>query len=159
MVKWCRYAYEDSKDKRKTKTNLWGELRISAVRNHYEISWKYASSFNSTDELGNRTKTVMESIGFDENTLVHGVGDGAKWIYEQEERITATHFSYTIDQPHLCEYFAEAVKAWREDTREEVQRLKKLADEGKIEKVVEELQSRQQEYPNHEGLERCFKIH
>ena len=35
--------YQDSKDKRKTKKNLWGELRISTVQNHGEVSWKYAS--------------------------------------------------------------------------------------------------------------------
>jgi hypothetical protein len=149
--------YKDSVDKRKTKTNLWGELRISTVQNHHEVNWKYASSFNSTDELGDRTKIVMKSIGFDEKTLVHGVGDGAKWIYEQGEKIAGSNFSYTVDQPHLCEYFTKAVEAWRKDTREEVQRLKKLADEGKIGEVVKELQERQKEYPEDEGLESCLR--
>lgn len=77
--------YKDSKDKRKTKTNLWGELRVSAVQNHHEVNWKYASSFNSADELGNRTEIVMRSMGFDETTLVHGVGDGAKWINKKKK--------------------------------------------------------------------------
>ncbi len=147
--------YKDSKDKRKTKTNLWGELRVSAVQNHQETTWKYASSFNSPDELGERTATVMRSLGFNEKTLVHGVG--AKWIYEQGEKIAGSNFSYTIDQPHLCEYFAKAVKAWKEDTREEVQRLKKLADDGKIEEVLQELKSKQESYPHHEGLEACLR--
>jgi hypothetical protein len=31
------------------------------------------------------------------------------------------------------------VKAWQENAKEEVQRLKKLADEGKIQNVVDEL--------------------
>lgn len=149
--------YRESADKRKTKTNLWGELRVSAVQNHNELTWKYASSFNSSDELGDRTKIVMESIGLDDKTLVHGVGDGAKWICEQGEKIAGSNFSYTIDQPHLCEYFTNAVKAWKEDTREEVQRLKKLADKGKIQNVVEELEIRQNEYPGHEGLEDCLR--
>jgi hypothetical protein len=149
--------YKKSTDKRKTKTNLWGELRVSAVQNHHEVNWKYASSFNSPDELGDRTRIIMESIGFDEKTLVHGVGDGAKWIYEQGERLAGSNFSYTIDQPHLCEYFTNAAKAWREDAKEEVKRLKKLADEGKIQVVVEELEMRQKEYPLHKGLEDCLR--
>ena len=149
--------YKNSKDKRKTKTNHWGELRVSAVQNHHELTWKYASSFHSTDELGDRTKIIMESIGLGEKTLVHGVGDGAKWIYEQGEKIAGSHFSYTIDQPHLCEYFTEAVRAWQEETREEVQRLKKLADEGKIGDIVKELQSKLEEYPSHEGLSSCLR--
>jgi hypothetical protein len=149
--------YKASPDKRKTKTNLWGELRVSAVQNHHEVDWKYASSFNSTDELGDRTSVIMKSIGFYEGTLVHGVGDGAKWIYEQGERIAGSNFSYTIDQPHLCEYFTEAVKAWQEDTKEEVQRLKRLADTGKIDNIVHELQNRQKEYPDHEGIESCLR--
>ena len=149
--------YRDSEDKRKTKTNRWGELRVSAVQNHNEINWKYASSFKSADELGDRTKIVMESLGFDEKTLVHGVGDGAQWIYEQGEKIAGSNFSYTIDQPHLCEYFANAVMALQEDTKEEVRRLKELADEGKIQNVVEELKVRQKEYPSHKGLEDCLR--
>jgi hypothetical protein len=149
--------YKDSPDKRKTKTNLWGELRVSAVQNHHEVTWKYASSFNSADELGDRTKRVMESIGLGEKTLVHGVGDGAKWIYEQGERIAGSNFSYTIDQPHLCEYFSKAIEAWTGDTKKESDRLKQLADEGKIDSIIEELQKRQEEYPNHEGLASCLR--
>ncbi len=149
--------YKDSTDRRKTKTNLWGELRVSAVQNHHEVDWRYASSFDSPDALGERTKVVMESIGFDEKTLVHGVGDGAKWIYEQGENIAGSNFSYTIDQPHLCEYLTKAVGAWQEKTKEEVDRLKKLADEGKIANVVLELQNHQKKYPNHEGLESCLR--
>jgi len=68
-----------------------------------------------------------------------------------------SYYYASIDQPHLCEYFTEAVKAWQEDTREEVQRLKKLANEGEIEEVVQELQGRQEEYPSHEGLESCLR--
>lgn len=149
--------YKDSKDKRKTKTNLWGELKISTVQNHGEVDWKYASSFYGADELGDRTEIIMRSIGFTGETRVHGVGDGAKWICEQGERIAGCNFSYTIDQPHLCEYFTEAVKAWKEETREESQRLKKLADEGKIEEVLKELKSKLELYPTHEGLTACIR--
>jgi hypothetical protein len=149
--------YKESADKRKTKTNYWGELRVSAVQNDLEATWKYASSFNSTDELGNRTEIIMKSIGFDEKTLVHGVGDGAKWIFEQGERIAGSNFSYTIDQPHLCEYISGAVGAWQQNTKEEVNRLKKLADEGKIGSIIKELEKHQKEYPKHEGIENCLR--
>ena len=65
----------------------------------------------------------MKSIGFNEKTLVHGIGAGGRWIYEQGERIAGSNFSYTIDQPHLCEYFTKAVSAWSEETEEEIQRF------------------------------------
>ena len=149
--------YKNSKDKRKTKTNFWGELRVSAMQNHHELTWKYASSFHSADELGSRTKIVMESMGLGDKTLVHGVGDGAKWIYEQGERIAGSNFNYTIDLPHLCEYFTEAVEAWQKEAGEEVQSLKKLADEGKIGEVVKKLERKLEEYPNHEALNSCLR--
>jgi hypothetical protein len=149
--------YKESKDRRKVKVNLWGELRISTVQNHGDVDWKYASSFRSADELGDRTRVVMQSLGFNDKTRVHGVGDGAKWIHEQGERLAGSNFSYTIDQPHFCEYLTKAVDAWTKDTRKEVDRLKKAADQGKIGSVIRKLRKERKKYPNHEGLGSCLQ--
>lgn len=149
--------YRESTDKRKTKQLKWGELRVSVVQIHEHVEWRYASSFKSAEELGERTKVVMKSLGLTENTRVHGVGDGACWIPQEGERLAGSNFSYIIDQPHLCEYLSAAVAAWAKETREEVQRLKKLADEGKIEVVVSELRERQKEYLDHEGISDCLQ--
>lgn len=149
--------YTDSKDRRKTKTNLWQELRVGVVQNAREVSWLYASSFQSTDQLGDRLKTVALRLGYTEQTKVHGPGDGAGWIPMQGERIAGKNYTHLIDLFHLCEYFSGAVLAWQECTKSEVARLKELAKKGDIAKVVEELRERQKIYPDHEGIQSCIK--
>lgn len=149
--------YKESNDRRKTKRNLWSELRIGVVQNHNETEWGYACSFKDPDQLGERMLSVMRKKGFDVNTEVHGVGDGAKWIAEQGEKIAGCKFKYTIDLYHLCEYLSEAVSAWTEDVSKEIERLKKMFKEGECEKVVRILKRRQRKHPKHEGIQACIR--
>jgi hypothetical protein len=88
---------------------------------------------------------------------VHGVGDGAKWIVEQGEKIAGCKFKYTIDLYHLCEYLAGACSAWTTEVPKEVKRLKRMFEEGKSGKVVRILKRRQRKHFNHEGIEACIK--
>lgn len=149
--------YESSKDRRKTKRNLWAELRVGVAQNHHTVTWKYACSFESPKQLGERLKRVMSRLGFNNRTLVHGIGDGAIWIAEQGEQIAGNHYTHLIDLYHLCEYFAGAISAWSQESKKEIERLKKKAEEGKMSKILEELKQRRQEYPNHEGLRVCIQ--
>ena len=73
---------------------------------------------------------IMKRMGWDEKTDVHGVGDGARWIPEQGERIAGTKYKHLIDLFHLCDYFAAAVTAWTENAEQEVKRLKNLFEKG-----------------------------
>lgn len=156
MVPLVEYG-QDTKDKRKSKKNYWAELRLGAVQNHFETSWKYAASFKTADDLGDKMKAIMKRMGQTEATMVHGVGDGALWIPEQGERIAAHKYSHLIDLYHLCDYFSEAVKSWTEDTKVEVDRLKNLCKEGQIVEVFEELKSRQEIDKDHDGLKACIQ--
>jgi hypothetical protein len=148
---------KDVPDKRKAKKNLWAELRIGVVQNHNEVGWKYVASFKSPDDLGERLELIMKKIGFNENTSVHGVGDGALWIPEQGEKIAGPKYKHLIDLYHLCDYLGDAVKAWTEDAKSEVDRLKKLFEDGKNAEVLKELKSRQKNVKDHEGLKRCIQ--
>jgi hypothetical protein len=149
--------YTASKDRRKTKTNLWQELRIGTAQNLGEASWEYACSFQDTNQLGDRLKTVVLRLGYTEKTKVHGPGDGATWITTQGERIAGKNYGHLIDLFHLCEYFSGAVSAWQVNTKAEVARLKELAKEGKITKIVEELRDRQKIFPDHKEIQGCIK--
>ena len=149
--------YESSNDRRKTKKNLWAELRVGVAQNHHTVAWKYACSFNNPDELGERLKKVMLRLGFNDQTAVHGVGDGAAWIAEQGEKIAGSRYTHLIDLYHLCEYFAGAVSAWDPESKKEAERLKKKVENGEISQVIEELKQKRQEYPNHEGLKACVQ--
>lgn len=147
----------DAKDKRKHKKNFWAELRLGAVQNHLETTWKYAASFKTPDDLGDKMGSIMKRMGQDENTLVHGVGDGATWIPEQGERIAGDKYSHLIDLYHLCEYFSGAIKAWKEETKVELYRLRDICKEGRIDAVVSELKSRQEAAKDHEDLRACIQ--
>ena len=149
--------YESSKDRRRTKKNLWAELRVGVAQNHHTVTWKYACSFKSPDELGERLKRAMWRLGFNDQTSVHGIGDGATWIAEQGEKIAGSHYTHLIDLYHLCEYFAGAVIAWEPGVKEEVKRLKKMAEMGKINQILGELKQRWVEYPDHEGVRACIQ--
>ena len=116
-----------------------------------------ACSFGNPDHLGDRLKIAMSRLGLDEETRVHGVGDGALWIPEQGERIAGKNYTHLIDLYHLCEYFSGAVSAWQEDTKKETERLKEMAEDGRIIDVVKELQKKRLEYSNHEGLIACIQ--
>ena len=155
MVPLVEYA--ECKDRRKNKKNLWAELRIGVAQRHGEVSWKYAASFKNPDHLGDRMRAVMEKMGMKENTDVHGVGDGARWITEQGERVAGCKYSHLIDLFHLCDYFAAAVTAWTTSSESEVRRLKNLCEQGCIAEVQQELKSRQRQTPEHEGLKACIQ--
>ena len=149
--------YEDSEDRRKTKRTLWAELRVGVAQNPKTITWEYACSFSNPDDLGDRLKIAMSRLGFDDETKVHGIGDGALWIPEQGERIAGKNYTHLIDLYHLCEYFSGAVLAWQEDTKKETERLKEMAEDGRIIDIIEELRKRQSELPIHEKLADCIR--
>jgi hypothetical protein len=113
-------SFKPGKNKRRNRTTAWEELRIGVAQNKGESDWKYASSFESADQLGDRLRQVMISIGFKDETKVHCVGDGAFWIAEQAERIAGSNLTYLVDMFHLCEYFFEAFKGLRIDPKKEM---------------------------------------
>ncbi len=108
------------------------------------------------NRLWNR-RVLSNGCSKDEKTVVHGVGDGARWIPEQGERIAGTKYKHLIDLFHLCDYFVEAVIAWTKDVEQEVKRLKNLFKQGLGVKVLKELKRRQKKFPAHKGLDACIK--
>jgi len=149
--------YGEGVDRRKTKKNLWAELRIGVAQRHKEVGWNYATSFQNADHLGDRMGKVMSKMGMDEHTYVHGVGDGATWIPEQGERVAGAKYSHLIDLYHLCDHFAEAVEGWAMDPKAEVKRLKEGFKAGLGVAVLEELKERRITLPEHEGLRTCIQ--
>jgi hypothetical protein len=72
---------------------------------------------------------VTVRAGFNQNSTIHCVGDGAPWIADQVGLVFGTHGSFLIDFYHLCEYLAEAACACAPDDQsgwmdQQKQRLK-----------------------------------
>lgn len=148
----------NQKDRRKTRQCLWSELKLGTAKREDEIDWKYAVSFRSADELGDRLKGLLETeFHWEEETKLYGVGDGAKWIVEQLERVAGSQYWYVIDVYHLCKYLAEAASAWTTEGKETTKQLKERLKLGQIQGVLKELKKQAETMRDHEGLRKCIQ--
>lgn len=132
-------SFDPGEDKRKNRKVAWEELRIGVAQNMGDSEWKYAASFQSADQLGERLHIVMKCLGFVEETKVHCVGDGALWIMDQGEKIAGPNLNYLIDIFHLCEYFSDAFEGLRLEPKKQMIELKECMKEGKTKEVVDVL--------------------
>jgi hypothetical protein len=150
-------SFNSEGDKRKNRKVAWEELRIGVAQNMGDSEWKYAASFQSADQLGEKLQMVMKCLGFTDTTKVHCIGDGASWIREQGEKIAGPNFSYLIDIFHLCEYFSAAFDGLRLEPKKQMLELKEWMQEEKIQEVVSLLEKEKEIAPDHEGLEACLR--
>ena len=148
--------YQDSSDRRKTKTLKWKEIKVGAVQNPAQVETLYACSFEGANSLGDGLIRLVEQISSACLSLLHGVGDGAIWITEQGERVGGTTYSHLIDFFHLCEYFHAAFDCFdNQDLM--VDRCKDEARNGQMPKVLRRLRRALKKSPKHEGIQACLR--
>jgi Uncharacterised protein family (UPF0236) len=100
------------KDKRKGKTLLWKEAKISMAHAKGSKTPVYAGTIAGGPEVaGQQLLDCALRAGFGANSHVHAVGDGAPWIVGQVAMQFGEQGSYLIDFYHVCEYLSAAVKA------------------------------------------------
>lgn len=100
------------KDKRKGKTLLWREAKISLAHPKGSKTPVYAGTIEGgVETAGRQLFACAVRAGFGANSHVHVVGDGAPWIVGQVEEQFGTQGSYLIDFYHVCEYLSAAAKA------------------------------------------------
>ncbi len=97
-----------SGDRRRKRTLLWKEARLSLVRRPDEVEPTVAVTLGEAGLAGAAMKRLALAAGLTRHTRVHGVGDGAAWIAEQMERQFGAQGTYLIDLYHLCDYLAAA---------------------------------------------------
>lgn len=95
-------------DKRKRRVCQWNEIRVCSTREPDRATARYGASFGTVLEAGVMMQMTCAQSGMDQNTHIHGVGDGAPWIAEQYEKQFGTQASFLLDFYHLCEYLAAA---------------------------------------------------
>ena len=95
-------------DKRKHRTLLWKEARLSLVRRPDEVEPSFDVTLGRVATTGAALKRLAVAAGLTARTSVHGVGDGAPWIAEQIEVQFGAWGGYLIDFYHLCDYRAAA---------------------------------------------------
>ena len=100
---------EESNDKRKGKTLLWKELKLCLAHSVGSNDPFFGGTFSGgVDKAGDQLHHSAKLAGFGENTQLHAVGDGAKWIANQVEEQFGSNGSYLIDFFHLCDYLSAA---------------------------------------------------
>ncbi len=95
-------------DKRKHKDHCYCEARLSLAHEKGSASPVFAGTLGSVEVAGNQLMKCVKRVGFDKNTKVHCVGDGAVWIANQVEEQFGANGCYLIDFYHLCEYLSAA---------------------------------------------------
>jgi hypothetical protein len=99
------------KDRRKGKTLLWREAKISLAHAKGSRTPVYGGGIEGgVEAAGRQLLTCAVRAGFGTDSRVHAVGDGAPWIVGQIEEQFGVQGSYLIDFYHVCEYLSEAAK-------------------------------------------------
>ena len=97
----------------------------------------------STDECGDQLFECAQKTGMSEHTHVHCVGDGARWIREQVDRVFAHQGSYLIDFFHLSEYLSKASECVGDEKKESWLCKQKLRmKKNYFQKVLRDLEKR-----------------
>lgn len=145
-------------DRRKSRRTFWAELKVGVVQRLGEMDWKYTCTLGSPNDLGDRMLILLETrFGWEGESELYGVGDGATWIAEQMERLAGVQGNYLIDLYHLSEYLAEAATAWSANVKKETRGLKDRLKKGQIAGVMRKLRKYSQVYPEHEGIRKCMQ--
>ena len=133
---------ENVEDKRKEKKLLWKEARLSIV-SCIEINKdsKFGVEFQeSVDKAGEEFKNCAIMAGYGENTQMHCVSDGAKWIANQVKKQFGNNANYLVDFYHVCEYLADAAKICApNENKKWMEKQKIYLKNNEYEKVLEEL--------------------
>lgn len=148
----------ESQDKRKGKNLLWKELKLCLAHAAGSNTPFFGGTFSGgVDQAGEQLHHSAKLAGLGENTQLHAVGDGAKWIADQVEEQFGAHGSYLIDFFHLCEYLSEAAPqneavqdAWYTEQ-------KALLKTGQAEQVIESLKTRIKPNDDEDPVYKCHR--
>ena len=101
----------EQKDQRKTRQTCWKEARLVFALENGATEPIFGATTGNPKQTGEQLASCALRIGWDKQTQVHGVGDGAPWIADQVESVFGAQGKYLIDFYHLAEYLAGASKS------------------------------------------------
>lgn len=113
-------------DHRKHKTVIYKEFRLSLVHENGSVNPIFGGAFGSVQEAGQQLLQCAKQVGFDKNTKIHGVGNGAPWIADQIDEQFGINGSYLIDFYHLCDYLVAAAPFCAAQRKDEWMKEQKL---------------------------------
>jgi len=142
MIPIVLFEPNQSADKRKWRKTGWKEARLSVAREKGSLTKIFFATLGSTERAGELLGRCAKQLGLRETTKVHCLGDGARWISEQVERVFGTQGSYLIDFFHLSDYLAGAsAVCHKENPRKWLRERQEEMKENKIEEVMKALKN------------------
>lgn len=96
------------KDRRKKKKHFWKEVRLCSARVKGSTEPVFGATLGSAETAAWTWEQTARLAGCHENTVVHGVGDGAPWILDKFKENFGRQGSYLIDFYHVSEYLSGA---------------------------------------------------
>jgi hypothetical protein len=137
MIPIVLFEANQSVDKRKWRKTGWKEARLSVAREKGSLTKIFLATLGSTERAGTLLGRCAKRLGWAEKTKVHCLGDGARWIYEEVERVFGTQGNYLIDFFHLSDYLAAAsIACCQNDSRKWLKERQEEMKEGRIEAVL-----------------------
>lgn len=124
-------------DARKRRAVFWKEAISTLAYPQGSTTPVYATTLEGRDEAGFQMLHTALCAGMGENSYLHVVGDGAKWIEEKAQYFFGSRAHYLIDFYHLCDYLAPAVTASGVNHQPVyLGRLKSLCKQGKVDSAI-----------------------
>ena len=90
-------------DKRKTRKIEWQEAKLCQVYKPGSTDKRHQATMGGPDEAGDQWLSCTIAQGFNQQSTIHCVSDGAKWIASQAKRVFGEQGSYLVDYFHLSE--------------------------------------------------------
>lgn len=98
-------------DRRKGKVLVYREARLTLAHEKDSVTPIFSATLGDVKTAGRHLLHCVKSVGTDDKTKIHSVGDGAVWIADQIEKQFGSNATYLIDFYHLCEYLSAAASA------------------------------------------------
>lgn len=93
-------------DRRKGKSLIYREAKLTLAHEKGSTTPTFSATFGDAKKAGEHVLHCVKSVGVNEETKIHCVGDGAIWISNQIEEQFGKNATYLIDFYHLCEYLS-----------------------------------------------------
>lgn len=95
-------------DKRRQRGSKWQEARLCLAGQARSLRRRYAATMGNVESAGRVWKACVAEAGAGDNTHLHCVGDGARWIVSQVREQFGSQATFLVDFYHLSEYLGEA---------------------------------------------------
>ena len=135
--------HEGKPDKRKCRTVRWQEARLCFARGAQQLTPIFYATMGDVERAGNLLYRAALRVGFGPKTKVHGLGDGAKWIADQMNRVFGNQVKFLIDFYHTSEYLAGAAEhSWTSQKVEWRMKQQELLRQSKHQEVLDAIRKR-----------------